>query len=232
MAPVAPLASKFDHDPSKHGSVWASLWESLQTPWDRSTSSPALVELIDEDKVELFTDSNRVRAALVPGCGRGYDVLYLSRALKRYTFERAVGLEISEGAVKAASHYFAEKSDPTIKGHASVLLGDFFDGAQAWARQKYDLVYDYTFLCAIHPSRREEWARRTSEVTTDDAVLITLQHPLHAKHEGGPPFSLTPEIYDDLLLPYFDKIYHQKPEKSFDLELSKNDMIAVYRKKA
>ena len=233
MAPVAPLASRFeDSATEEHGGVWSRLWDQLHTPWDRSQSSPALVELLDDDKVALFTDTNKIRTALVPGCGRGYDVLYLARALRRYTFERAVGLEISSGAVKAASHYFAEQLDPTVKGHASVLLGDFFDSTQAWStRQKYDLVYDYTFLCALHPSRRQDWARRMVEVTTDDGVLITLQHPLHAKHEGGPPFSLTPEIYDDLLLPHFDKVYHQKPGRGFDLELSKNDMIAVYRRR-
>ncbi|BFZ53790.1 hypothetical protein PYCC9005_000821 [Savitreella phatthalungensis] len=247
-----PLSSRFsDVDAKQHGNVWAKLWEDSQTPWDRSQASPALVDLIEHDKVKLFDDqSDNGRVALVPGCGRGYDVYFLANNLRKYGFHKAVGLEISEGAVKAAAEYFAkqqqqrkgdEATDSSTSAasandasptDASVVLGDFFDETQSWSTgKKYDLVYDYTFLCALPPSRRPDWARRMSEVIAPRGVLITLQHPLDAGHGGGPPFSLTTELYDELLLSQgFKRIYREKPGKSFDLEMSKKDLIAVFRR--
>lgn len=50
-------------------------------------------------------------------------------------------------------------------------------------------------------------------------------------HEGGPPFSLSTAIYNDLLSNDFDLIIHEKPTATFNLELSRHDMIAAYRRK-
>ena len=65
---------------SSHGPKWDSLWNESYTPWDRGGPSLALADLM-QDKPELFsgqTASSKNRTALVPGCGRGYDVLLLS----------------------------------------------------------------------------------------------------------------------------------------------------------
>lgn len=59
-------------------------------------SSPALVSLLDSGAVEVA--GTRV---LVPGCGRGYDLVEFSR---RGAAE-AVGLEISKTAVQDATAY-------------------------------------------------------------------------------------------------------------------------------
>lgn len=50
-------------------------------------------------------------------------------------------------------------------------------------------------------------------------------------HEGGPPFSLSSKVYNELLSDDFDLVIHEKPKAGFNLELSKHDMIAVYRRK-
>ncbi len=78
---------------------------------------------------------------------------------------------------------------------------------------------------------RKNWARRMSSLLSQDGILIALQHPLD-KHEGGPPWSLSSELYEELLSPYFDNIWLKKPNKGFDLELAKHDVMSVWRKKA
>ena len=91
------------------------------------------------------------RKALVPGCGRGYDVLLLAS----FGYD-AVGVEASEAAVKAAKeeHKKAEekvlypaKDEKLGKGSVEFVVGDFFDDGWVKAVQAekgFDLIYDYT----------------------------------------------------------------------------------------
>ncbi|EPZ33868.1 S-adenosyl-L-methionine-dependent methyltransferase [Rozella allomycis CSF55] len=61
-----------------------------------------------------------------------------------------------------------------------------------------DVVFDYTFLCALDPSFRNQWASRMGSLIKPSGLLVTLMYPL-SDHEGGPPFSLSIEIYKQLL---------------------------------
>lgn len=100
----------------------------------------------------------RRKRALVPGCGKGYDVLLLAS----FGYD-AFGLEVSETAVKRCyeeqglhgSKYPVRNADAGA-GTVMFLLGDFF--ATDWMRNidgdgKVDMIYDYTV--------RTLFARRT-----------------------------------------------------------------------
>ena len=72
---------------------WHECWERgvpIGTSFDTGTPSPALQELIAEGSIPTGR-------ALVPGCGRGYDVVALA-CKERY----AVGIDMSGLAVKEA----------------------------------------------------------------------------------------------------------------------------------
>lgn len=61
-----------------------------------------------------------------------------------------------------------------------------------------------SFLCALPPSLRPEWARQTTHLaniaTNTNTMLITLMFPLPpSAKSGGPPFALSEEIYEELL---------------------------------
>lgn len=89
-------------------------------------------------------------------------------------------------------------------------------------------VYDYTFLCALLPSRRAEWAAQMSSLIKPGGLLLTMQFPLGhygALHPAGqpldwtkgPPFLLSKQIYKDLLLSVGFELVHEediKPELS------------------
>ena len=147
-------------DPSTHPSRWDDLWKTGDfLPWDRGTPNPALVDTL-EQRTELLgpaitndptTGLKQRRRALVPGCGKGYDVLLLAS----FGYD-AYGVEASANAVKACEKYAAEQADKyparnTEVGSGSVkfVYGDFFKDewiadVDGGLREGFDLVYDYT----------------------------------------------------------------------------------------
>lgn len=164
------------------------------------------------------------KKALVPGCGRGYDVLSLA-SLGYDTF----GLDGSENAILAARKLEAEeiscesdayrfREDTLVgKGKIQFIIGDFFheDFLAAIASttthgddintipttdEKFDLIFDYTFLCALPRELRPAWAKRMSELLAPDGFLVCLEWPLQkSPKEGGPPHGLSAELYEELL---------------------------------
>lgn len=150
------------HDASNYAQRWDSLWsEGTFLPWDRGHANPALIDTLTQRGHDLLPrpqDDNKggKRArALVPGCGKGYDVaLFAAHGYDAY------GLEISEHAVKAAEKYLADPGEGPLEGEYKVkgqtggmgetkcVLADFF--ADAWLEQVgglgqgFDIIYDNT----------------------------------------------------------------------------------------
>ena len=115
---------------------WDTLWHNDTTPWDRGIPSPALVELLVDKHFPIAPAGKSVKA-LVPGCGRGYDVA-LFAGLK--PVEKVVGLDVSSKALDEARKIQKEPA-----GKMEFVKGDFFSKTEDWATSgPYDIVYDYT----------------------------------------------------------------------------------------
>lgn len=97
-----------------------------------------------------------------------------------------------------ANAYVKGELNLELAGRAEVVLGDFFDGA---AHQPYDVGYDYTFMCALMPEMRPEWAAAWAGHLRPGGILATLVFPVDPEKMGGPPHAVTPEIYKELLEP-------------------------------
>ena len=65
---------------------------------------------------------------------------------------------------------------------------------------KYDLVWDVTFLCALDPSVREQWAAKHRALLNPSGQLITGVFPICDKC-GGPPYAMSVELVRSLLTP-------------------------------
>jgi len=66
----------------------------------------------------------------------------------------------------------------------------------------YDLVIDYTFLCALPLRCREMWGKKMGELIKSGGSLLTFMYPMHKKlDEGGPPFGVTFDTFPELLGP-------------------------------
>lgn len=56
-----------------------------------------------------------------------------------------------------------------------------------------------SFFCAIPPSLRPGWALRMAEIIKPGGYLITLCFPMDGDRANGPPYSLSPELYETTL---------------------------------
>uniref|UniRef100_A0A803M5J8 Thiol methyltransferase 2 n=1 Tax=Chenopodium quinoa TaxID=63459 RepID=A0A803M5J8_CHEQI len=168
---------------------WERCWEERVTPWDLGKPTPVLQHL-------LQTESLPKGRALVPGCGSvtvslfmGYDVITLASP-ERYV----IGLDISEVAVEKARELAS--SSPNAN-YISFLQADFFNWEPT---ELFDLIFDYTFFCAIVPNMRPAWATRMGDLLKPDGELITLMFPID-DHEGGPPYKTSVTDYEEVLHP-------------------------------
>ena len=137
---------------------WSKLWDAGDfLPWDRGVPNPALTDTLTQRQDLLgtcfVTDSKGTRQrkqALVPGCGRGYDVLLL--ASLGYD---AYGLDVSDSAIECCleeqqgtnSSKYPLGDAAEGGGKARFIKGDFFsdDWLEAATQKKtFDLIYDYT----------------------------------------------------------------------------------------
>ncbi len=173
---------------------WGTMWDKGIAPgqlFDTGTVSPLLQKYILESKIP----SGR---ALVPGCGRGYDVTALATP-DRYV----LGLDIAEKAVEAAKERRDSLSveECASKANADFQTTSFFDIDVSDPVNKFDFIYDYTFLCALDPTVRMTWAEQMSKLTKPNGELLTLIYPIRPADTLGPPFQVSLELYRELLEP-------------------------------
>lgn len=143
---------------SRYVDGWASLWDKGDgLPWDKGFPNPALEDTLVQRRGTIGAaigqdaqGQSYRRKALVPGCGRGVDVLLLAS----FGFD-AYGLEYSPAAVEACkkeeseNHSWYRARDQAVgRGKANFVQGDFFD--DAWLQaigvplNGFDVIYDYT----------------------------------------------------------------------------------------
>lgn len=166
--------------------------------FDASAPLPALQKLVADGSVPKGR-------ALVPGCGRGYDVTLLASPDRV-----AVGLDISAKAIEAAEACYEGMPADLKPPRASVEFRatSFFDLPED-SESKFNFVYDYTFFCALHPSARQNWANKMAAIVAPGGELCTIMFPIedgstHFAYGGnndGPPFRVTVEDYASLLEP-------------------------------
>jgi hypothetical protein len=134
----------------------------------------------------------------IAGCGRGYDVTFLSTPTRF-----VLGLDIAEPAVQAAqTRAEGLASDPEAGVDLSQLhfaSTSFFSLPSAEEGDKFHLIYDYTFLCAMDPSLRQQWAEKMAALLAPGGELVTLIFPICDKPDG-PPFAMSEELVSGLLL--------------------------------
>ena len=152
----AKLASHFADGKASEPDRWSALWDKGDfLPWDQGKPNPAFTDILTgrQDLIGSCTVQNhhgetQRKTALVPGCGRGYDVLLLAS----FGYN-AFGLEVSETAIKGCldEQRINGANYPVINkaigpGRAIFIKADFFNNS--WMHQmeveKFDLIYDYT----------------------------------------------------------------------------------------
>lgn len=178
--------------------TWDEAWREGRTGWDAGASPPALDEWLERHKVEPGR-------ALVPGCGAGYDVFTLAEA-----GWEAVGLEVSPTAAGRFDEERRKRGIPLESAH--IQVADFFGSDLG----PFDLIFDYTFLCAIEPQRRHDWASAMRKLLDDEGRLVTLVFPISEEREWeeGPPYRLSIDLVRGIASPQFVLVDSYRPARS------------------
>jgi SAM-dependent methyltransferase len=155
---------------------WEQRYRSNNTPWDRGASSPALRRWLDAGAL-------RPCRILVPGCGRGYEVVELSR--------RGFDVTAIDMSPTAVAHVRAALAGPGLT--AEVLQADVF----AYRPEKpFDAVYEQTCLCALVPDQWAGYARQLADWLPESGQLFALL--MQTGESGGPPFHCDPRAMRDI----------------------------------
>ncbi len=158
---------------------WEQRYQDGDTPWDKGSAAPPLVELLEKKGPELFGDG----WVMVPGCGVGHDVRELSGAGLT-----VLGVDVASSAIKRAHDY------PRAMAEA-YELGDILDVRWRNGREgQFSGWWEHTCFCAIDPSMRDAYAQAAGELLTEGGVLAGVfflnPHDL-GEEQDGPPYGAT-----------------------------------------
>ena len=197
---TTPLFIEHDYDLSPHDFLsedyWSSRYQNEMIGWDIGEISTPLKEYIDQ----IQDKSIRI---LIPGAGNGHEAEYLHNA----GFTNVFVCDIAKEALENLS-----RRCPTFpKIH--LIYSDFFK-----LIDKYDLILEQTFFCALNPSMRESYAIKISQLLTENGKLVGVLFSIKFPFKG-PPFGGSLKEYQATLSTYLqivilDSCYNSIPSRS------------------
>ena len=161
---------------------WEDRYLKNETGWDLGSVSPPLKNYFDQ----LSDKSIKI---LIPGGGNGYEAEYLFHSGFKQVF-------LLDWAIESLKRFKRRvKEFPKYQ----LINEDFFDH-----QDKYDLIIEQTFFCAIDPTLRELYAKHVHAMLNPGGRLVGLlfDDPLNTDH---PPFGGSREEYWEYFNPYFEK---------------------------
>ena len=159
---------------------WESSNQNQQTGWDIGYAATPIKVYIDQL-------TNKDQKILIPGAGNSYEAEYLFNK----GFKNIFILEFAESPI----NNFLKRVPNFPK--EQILIENFFDH-----RDKYDLIIEHTFFCALDPSLRESYVEKTSSLLKSNGKLIGLLFRIDFENDH-PPYGGSPEEYERLFSPNF-----------------------------
>jgi hypothetical protein len=185
-----PAAPEFPrHDPASPA-FWDVRFEADFTPWDQGA-----VPLCLTDYVKRFPDPKRI---LIPGCGSAHEArLFLQQNW------RVDAIDFSPVAVARAK---------SILGPSGITVreADFF--GPDLAGERFDIIYERAFLCALPVRLRHAWAERVAMLLPHGGKLIGFFY--FDDSSKGPPFSIDAGTLSTLLEKNFELLEDREPTDS------------------
>jgi len=166
-------------------SYWEIRWQRGETGWDMRQASPPLINYA----LQISPEKRSQTQVLIPGCGNGHEALTLAEA----GFAGLTLLDIAPTAVAAIQEQL-DAQPPAYP--ARVLCTDFFEHAD-----RYDLVLEQTFFCALDPVLRAAYAQKMFDLLNPGGKLAGVW--FDRTFEGGPPFGGNVLEYKKLFAPFF-----------------------------
>ena len=161
---------------------WTARYAERRDGWDIGNVSRPLQEYFDQ----LTQKDLRI---LIPGCGRGYEGLYLLQL----GFKNVYFMDLSATPLE-----YIQSQAPELPAD-QLLQANFFEH-----EEQYDLIIEQTMFCAIDPSFRTDYAKQASRLLKPGGKLVGVM--FNRDFEGGPPFGGTKEEYLGYFEPHFKTV--------------------------
>ena len=151
---------------------WDNKYLNNEDGWDIGKPTPIFVdyesELIEKSKI------------LIPGCGRGYDAMYLS--------SRGHNVDALDFSSLALSYLKKKAIKKKLK--LNIINEDFFSISKKY-NCHYDYIFEYTFFCAIQTEYRQEYVEKCHSILKDGGKIIAIFLPLTTKDTNRhPPYQV------------------------------------------
>jgi hypothetical protein len=161
---------------------WSERYTNEETGWDIGTPSTPLKEYINQLE-------NKAIKILIPGCGNAYEAEYLFEL----GFKNVFIVDLSPIPL----NNFIERVPKFPKQH--LILGDYFE-----LEDKFDLILEQTLFCAIDPTLRMAYAKKSSELLVEGGKLVGVL--FNREFQGGPPFGGNVLEYQKYFSTFFSKV--------------------------
>ena len=185
---------------------WENRYEKEETAWDAGSITTPLKEYIDQIE-------NKELKIIIPGAGNGYEFDYFIEN----GFKNVTVIDIAEQPIKNLKKRNPEYIDNFIQA-------DFFD-----LTEKFDLVLEQTFFCALNPELRNRYVAKMHSILNENGKIAGLlfDFPLT---EVGPPFGGSEQEYLSL---FSEKFIVKKLEKAYNSIKPRKDkeLFFIFEKK-
>lgn len=173
---------------------WNKIYQEEENPrWNLSAPSETLKDMLPRLKLPKSK-------VLVLGCGDSYDAAYFAEHGHLVT-----AVDISPHAIERSKKLFGHMDN------IQWIQSDIFQLPSSLMGQ-FDLIYEYTCLCAIDPERRQELVKVWNQCLHDQGQLMGTFFCMHKRI--GPPFGGTEWEYRERLKKNFHFLFWGRWRKS------------------
>ena len=158
-----------------NSNYWEERYQNNEIGWDIGTISTPLKEYIDQIE-------NKSLKILIPGAGNSHEFDYLMDN----GFQNVFVLDFAQSPLDTI-----QKRVPNCNA-SQLIKSDFFEH-----ENKYDLIIEQTFFCALDPSLRMNYVQKMKDLLNPDGKLAGLLFQLPLT-EIGPPFGGSKSEYISL----------------------------------
>jgi SAM-dependent methyltransferase len=160
---------------------WTERYDAGKDGWDLGCISPPIKEYIDQL-------TNKDIKILIPGAGNSHEAEYIHNQ----GFTNLYVCDISNVPLDNLQERV------TTFPVDNLIYGNFFE-----IQDKFDLVLEQTFFCALNPSLRQDYIEQMSKIIKPKGNLIGLLFSMEFDREG-PPFGGVMNNYKAMFSKKFD----------------------------
>lgn len=170
---------------------WNQRYRREETPWVLNKVPNALRSFLKRTKTR-----GRV---LIPGCGTHHEAI---QAFRTAGFD-VIAIDFSAVAIAETAEALGRS------GTAGLIQGDFFKHNFP---KPFNLIYERTFLCAMHPRRWPRYAKRAAELLQPGGKLVGVF--FYGTDPEPPPYPLTEARAQEIFGRYFGLVRDAKVSDS------------------